>query len=93
MENHILIGLGGTGGKVLKEIRKRLFAEFKEDERNQLPIGFVYVDSTDEMMKPNDITFRVLGQDASFNISEFVNIKGIELDTVFKNPSGFPGLK
>ncbi len=93
MENHILIGLGGTGGKVLKEIRKRLFAEFKEDERKKLPIGFVYVDSTDEMMKPNDITFRVLGQDASFNISEFVNIKGIELDTVFKNPSGFPGLK
>jgi hypothetical protein len=92
-QNHILIGLGGTGGKVLKEIRKRLFAEFKEDERRILPIGFVYIDSTDEMMKPNDTTFRVQGQDASFNVSEFVNIKGVELDTVFKNPSGFPGLK
>ncbi|MDR1161840.1 MAG: tubulin-like doman-containing protein [Tannerellaceae bacterium] len=92
MENHILIGLGGTGGKVLKEFRKRLFAEFKEDERKNLPIGFFYVDSTDEMMKPNDITFRVQGQDASFNVNEFVNIKGIELDTVFENPGGFPGL-
>ena len=24
-ENHILIGLGGTGGKVLKAFRKRLY--------------------------------------------------------------------
>ncbi|MDR1169801.1 MAG: tubulin-like doman-containing protein [Prevotellaceae bacterium] len=92
-ENHILIGLGGTGGKILKAFRKRLFAEFDADERNQLPIGFVYVDSTTEMMQPGDVTFRVHGQDASFTRSEFVNIKGVELDTVFKNPSGFPGLK
>ena len=93
MENHILIGLGGTGGKVLKEFRKRLFSEYREDERKKLPIGFVYVDSTDEMMKPNDITFRVQGQDASFTPSEFVNIKGIDLDSVFRNPNGYPGLK
>ena len=28
MENHILIGLGGTGGKVLKAFRKFLFEIF-----------------------------------------------------------------
>ncbi|MDR2474940.1 MAG: tubulin-like doman-containing protein [Bacteroidales bacterium] len=92
-ENHILIGLGGTGGKVLKAFRKRLFAEFNAEERGKLPIGFIYVDSTNEMMRPNDVTFRVHGQDASFTNSEFVNIKGVELETVFRNPSGFPGLK
>ena len=26
--NHILIGIGGTGGKVLKAFRKRLWEEF-----------------------------------------------------------------
>ncbi|GHT72455.1 hypothetical protein AGMMS50262_01170 [Bacteroidia bacterium] len=92
-ENHLIIGLGGTGGKVLKAFRKRLWSEFSDEERAKLPIGFVYVDSTDEMMKPGDVTFRVHGQDASFTNSEFVNIKGVDLDTVFKNPSGFPGLK
>ncbi|GBU08688.1 hypothetical protein AwDysgo_20190 [Bacteroidales bacterium] len=91
-ENHILIGLGGTGGKVLKEFRKRLFKEYNEEERSQLPIGFVYVDSTNEMMTPGDATFKVLGQDASFDTNEFVNIKGIDLNAVFSNPSGFPGL-
>lgn len=92
-ENHILIGLGGTGGKVLKAFRKRLFQEYNAETRAKLPIGYVYVDSTKEMMQPNDITFRVLGQDASFNESEFVFIKGVDLNSVFANPSGFPGLK
>ena len=93
IDNHILIGLGGTGGKILKAFRKRLFLEYDADGRNQLPIGFVYVDSTDEMMQPGDVTFRVHGQNASFTNSEFVNVKGVELDTVFRNPSSFPGLK
>ena len=92
-ENHILVGLGGTGGKVLKAFRKRLFQEHTADQRAKLPLGYVYVDSSKEMMQPNDITFRVLGQDASFNESEFVFIKGINLQSVFSNPSGFPGLK
>ena len=92
-ENHILIGLGGTGGKILKAFRKRIFQEYNAEERSKLPIGYVYVDSTREMMQPNDITFRVLGQDASFNESEFVFIKGVNLQSVFSNPSGFPGLK
>ncbi|MDR3338982.1 MAG: hypothetical protein LBT25_02605 [Candidatus Symbiothrix sp.] len=93
MENHLIIGLGGTGGKVLKAFRKRLFSEYSDEERAKLPIGFVYVDSTTEMMNPDDVTFRVHGKNAAFTNSEFVNIKGVELDTVFKNPNGFPGLK
>ena len=59
-ENHILVGLGGTGGKVLKAFKKRLFQEYNQDERNALPIGFIYVDSTIEMMRPNDSTWYVL---------------------------------
>ncbi|MDR0560379.1 MAG: hypothetical protein LBG92_09410 [Prevotellaceae bacterium] len=92
MENHLIIGLGGTGGKILKAFRKRLWAEFSDGERAKLPIGFVYVDSTNEMMQPGDVTWRVHGQDASFTNSEYVNIRGIQLETIFANPGGFPGL-
>ena len=42
-ENHILVGLGGTGGKVLKAFRKRLFQEYSSEERAKLSIGYVYV--------------------------------------------------
>lgn len=93
MENHILVGVGGTGGKILKAFRKRLFAEFTDEQISKLPISFVYVDSTDEMMHREDTTWRVLGKNAIFDNSSFVNIKGISLDAVFASPSSFPGLK
>ena len=92
-ENHILIGLGGTGGKVLKAFRKRLYQEYNADERTQLPISFLYVDSSIEMMKPDDKTWQVLGENAQFTESEFVNVKGIDLNAVLTNPSSYPGLK
>lgn len=92
-ENHILIGLGGTGGKVLKAFRKRLYQEFSADERKQLPIGFLYVDSSIEMMKPDDKTWQVLGENAQFSENEFVNVKGIDINAVLSSPSSYPGLK
>lgn len=92
--SHILVGLGGTGGKVLKAIKKRIYQEFPDDAaRADLPIGFVYVDSTREMMKPGDPSFRVLGKDASFTESEFVDIKSVDLNMILDNVNNFPGLK
>ena len=92
-ENHILIGLGGTGGKVLKAFRKRLYQEFTADERARLPISFLYVDSSIEEMKPGDKTWMVLGENAQFTESEFVNVKGIDINAILSNPSSYPGLK
>ena len=92
-ENHILIGLGGTGGKVLKAFRKRLYQEFSDEERAQMAIGFLYVDSSVEMMQPDDKTWQVLGKNAQFAENEFVNVKGIDINAVLASPSSYPGLK
>ena len=92
-QNHILVGLGGTGGKVLKAFKKRLFQEFTLEERSKLPIGFLYVDTTDEMMHPGDKSWYVRGESAQFDANEFLYIKGIQLDEIFAHPSSFPGLK
>ena len=92
-QNHILVGLGGTGGKVLKAFKKRLFQEFSPEQRAKLPIGFLYVDTTDEMMHPGDKSWYVLGENAQFNANEFLFIKGIQLEQVFAAPSSYPGLK
>lgn len=92
-ENHILIGLGGTGGKVLKAFRKRLFQEYSEEERAQLPISFLYVDSSIEEMRPGDKTWYVLGKNAQFTANEFVNIKGIDIKAILANPNKYPGLR
>lgn len=92
-ENHILVGLGGTGGKVLKAFRKRIYQEYTAEERSKLPIGFLYVDSSIEEMKPGDKTWMVLGENAQFTENEFVNVKGIDINAILSNPSSYPGLK
>lgn len=92
--NHILIGLGGTGGKVLKAFRKRLMEEFPNSEdRNRLPLGYVYVDSSRELMNEKDPSWKVMGESACFTESEFVDIKKVDLNAILQNITNYPGLR
>lgn len=93
MENHILIGLGGVGGRVLKEFKKRLFLEFTPEERAQLPIGFLYVDASNEMMQPGDKSWLVHGENAQFNGNEFLFLNGIGISLIHARSPSFPGLR
>lgn len=95
--NHILVGLGGTGGKILRAFKMRLFEEFPtQDERKKLPVALLYVDSTEEMM-PQDgkarPDFRVMGQDASFTRNEFLNIKAVDVEHILDHISNYPSVK
>lgn len=86
VRNNILVGLGGTGGKILKAIRKRLNQEFSQEEQNSIPISFLYVDSTE-----TDRISRETGDDM-FDDNEFVYIQGKDIKDVLRNPSSFPKL-
>ena len=95
--NHILVGLGGTGGKILRAFKMRMFEEFPtQEERAKLPIALLYVDSTDEMM-PKDgrarPDFRVMGQDASFTNNEFLNIKAVDVEHILDHINNYPSVK
>ena len=47
MANNLIIGLGGTGGKVVRELRKRIYEEFRSNEPgNGCNINYLYVDSS-----------------------------------------------
>lgn len=95
--NHILVGLGGTGGKILKAFKMRMFEEFPVAEiRDKLPVALLYVDSTDEMMSKDGKArpdFRVMGQDASFTNNEFLNIKGVDVEHILEHISNYPSVK
>ena len=70
--DNLVIGLGGTGGRVLKELRKRLF-----DEYEGIPgvIGFMYIDSSDELTRQDDPSWLTPeGYNAQFTNSEFLDI-------------------
>lgn len=92
--NHILIGLGGTGGKILKAFKMRIFEEFPEEaDRNKLPVTILYVDSTDEMMGIGRSDFRVMGLDASFRQNEFLYIKDVDVEKILDNINNYPAVK
>ena len=95
--NHILVGLGGTGGKILRAFKMRMFEEFPTaEERAKLPVALLYIDSTDEMM-PKDgrarADFRVMGQDASFTPKEFLNIKAVDVEHILDHIGNYPSVK
>ena len=92
-ESHIIIGIGGTGGNILKSMRKRLFQETSADERRNLPLGFIYVDSSMENMKPNDPTWKVLGENSQLGKDSFLFIRGASLGSQLENVDNFPGIR
>lgn len=92
--NHILVGLGGTGGKILKAFKMRMFEEFPtQEERKKQSVALLYVDSTDEMMPQGGKArpdFRVMGQDASFANKEFMNIKAVDVEYILDHIDNYP---
>ena len=96
--NHILVGIGGTGGKILKAFKMRVFEEFPEEEkRSKLPVALLYIDSTEKDLmskdgKPKDDS-RVMGQDASFTRNEFFNIKAVEVESILDHIDNYPHVK
>ncbi|MBD5355899.1 MAG: hypothetical protein HDR88_02700 [Bacteroides sp.] len=52
MANTLIIGLGGTGGKIIREFRKRYFEEFKTFEpQDDSYIDYLYVDSDENDLR------------------------------------------
>jgi hypothetical protein len=90
--NNLIIGLGGTGGQVLKELRKRIY-----DELDEIPDGieFMYVDSSCELMQHDDPTWQTPdGKNAQFFGNEFLDISlKYQTDPLAALPTHFPNLK
>lgn len=90
----ILIGLGGTGGKILKAFRQRLWTEYTETERKKLPIGFVYVDTDRAMLDPTAVTYETIHGNCCFSENDFVDIKtNSDIDDIFTKAQQYPRLQ
>lgn len=77
MENHLIIGLGGTGGKVIRELRKRIYETFKSNHpEHGLYIDYLYVDTEGDL---NDRKgWDISGQDVLLNDCQKVRIDGTD---------------
>ena len=93
MANHLIIGLGGTGGGVLRELRKRVYTEFKADEPadGSVRLEYIYVDSS-----PADLDgktgWKVMNHSVHLKEAQKVSINGININ-MFNNLNMYPGLR
>src|SRR5215510_7422238 len=93
MENHLVIGLGGTGGKMIRALRKTIYQEFRQAEPTTVNIRFLYVDSSQEMMALDDPTWRILGRSVQLDRRSQLLITGSNLHQVLANLDNFPQIR
>jgi len=92
MSSHLIIGLGGTGGKIIRELRKRIYQEFRSVEPgNGVHIDYVYVDSSLNDLN-NRSDWKVLGKSVHLGEAQKVDINGINA-SVLDNINQYPGLR
>ena len=91
--NHLLIGLGGTGGKILRAFRKTLYQEFRDAAPEGVAIEYLYVDSSDEMMGQDDPSWKILGTSVQLSKDSQLLITDANLNRRLDNLSNFPGIK
>ena len=91
--NHLIIGLGGTGGKIIRALSKTLFQEFRREMPSGVNIGYLYVDSSDEMMRQDDPSWKILGSSVQLDKNSQLLIREANLDAQLENINNFPGIK
>ncbi len=93
MNNHLIIGLGGTGGRIIRAFRKAIFQEFRNQKPEGVAVGYLYVDSSGEMMELEDPSWKVLGTSVQLGKNSQLRIRGTDLPSVLENINNFPGIK
>ena len=91
MANHLVIGLGGTGGSVLRALRKRIYEEFRSNEpAGDAHIEYLYVDSSLADLN-NESDWQTLGASVQLSPAQRLSINGIGAG-VLENLDQYPGI-
>lgn len=92
--NHLIVGLGGTGGKVIREIRKIIERnrDTTGDDASDVRFDFAYFDtSRDELDKKDE--WKVLGKEIDLESSRWKICEAKGVRPVLADKDSFPGLK
>jgi hypothetical protein len=92
--NHLIIGIGGTGGKIIRQIRKTIERNKDAQGRSASDARFeyLYIDtSSDELDKKEE--WKVLGKEIDLARSQYLINTASNVRPVLDDPDSFPGLK
>lgn len=91
MANHLIIGLGGTGGSVLRALRKRIYEEFRSnDPEGSANIEYLYVDSSLADLN-NEEDWQTLGVSVQLSPAQRLSINGVSAG-LLENLDQYPGI-
>lgn len=95
MENHIIIGLGGTGGRVLAAFRKLMFEKFDGDVKpKDMYIDYLYMDSSKQDLEMRDPRqWSIMGKSIALDDDSVVRIPAANLRDYVENCRQFPYLE
>src|SRR3954447_10860437 len=106
MSNDILVALGGTGARVMIAFRKRMYQEFRngiagsrsvEDAlsapREDIALGYLLVDSSQEYLDEGTEFWKVLGQSVQPQQNSMLYIRSANLKERLANIRDHPNLR
>ncbi len=91
--NHLLIGLGGTGGRVLHSFRKLVYQGFRDKLPDKVTIDYLFVDSDPKSFRDDDPSWTVLGRSVSLPKRSQLPIQQANLRAVIDDLNSHPNLK
>jgi hypothetical protein len=91
--NHLLIGLGGTGGSVLRHIRKLVYLASRDDRTPELAIDYLFVDSDPKSFRDDDPKWTVLGKSLVLSERNRMRIMQSDLPAIVRDLQRYPRLK
>jgi hypothetical protein len=92
-KNHLIIGIGGTGGKIIREFRKTIFQQFRKEAPDGVNVGYLYVDSSDADMAPDNEDWKTLGTSVQLSKQSQLLIREGDLSARLDSVNQFPGIK
>jgi len=105
--NHLIVGLGGTGGKIIRAFRRSIYEEYRKKEPvvyrredsgkvvespHKIKLGYLYIDSDASLMEPNHPSWKVPGDTLQLGKSSQLLIKGANLTSVLENLGAYPNI-
>ncbi|MEI7773343.1 MAG: tubulin-like doman-containing protein [Verrucomicrobiota bacterium] len=105
MHNHLIIGLGGTGGKVIRAFRRAIYEEYRSkaplqrtkdqqgrivESAHPIKLGYLYIDSDASLMEPDEPTWKIPGDTLQLGRASQLQITGANLTGILENLGAYP---
>ncbi len=93
MTNHLIIGLGGTGGKIILSLRKLIYQNMRQEDPSNVNLRYLYVDTDKHLMLPDSQAWKILGRSVQLPDRGLMYMSGMNLKTLVDNLHAHPNMQ